>query len=379
MVTDESKRIPWCFPCYFFMFLAFFISVKFVFIFFFETSFEPEVIFNLTPFYLLSGLDQIQLLFLSLVFLIFEAYLHFHSTKKNLIYSYIFTLTLLLGTGIAITSRSIVVENIYYYIIFLCLITVLLIDQRHILSYSYNEEENYEIYEKDFYSLKKPALSFSPQNFLPLEKVSYAKTSEIEEKPNFVSSMSTEDLKKVSDIFGKLEEKEDKIKNLEQELEYRRRVLVNDEKHLSDNLSNLTGLKSLSPSFFKSKEVVDEVDKDIASKGKVDFFNDIDESAFIIRKGRIEKINDSFSELLGYEDVDVVGKNFLSLIIPKDYSNLQKYFLKRLNGKSVSSYEATFKSKDDKKVRLHVDLKSTSLNGKTAHIAIVKKIDEKKE
>jgi PAS domain S-box-containing protein len=379
MVTDESKRIPWCFPCYFFMFLAFFISVKFVFIFFFETSFEPEFMFNLTPFYLLSGLEKLQLLFISLVFLIFEAYLHFHSTRKNLIYSFVFTIALLTGTGIVITSRNIVFDNIYYYIIFFCLIVVLLIDHKHILSYSYNEEEFYEDYDKDFTALKKPDIFFSPKNFLPDKKSSYAKTSEIEKQPIFSSSSSREDLKKVSDIFGKLEEKEDKIKNLEQELEYRRRVLVNDEKHLSDNLSDLTGLKSLSPSFFKTKEVVDEFDKDFKSNTKVDFFEDINESAFLVRKGKIEKINDSFSELLGYEDVDIVGKNFLNLIIPSDYSKLQKYFLKRLNGKNVSFYEATFRSKDNKKVRLHVDLKPTNLNGKTAHIAIVKKIDEIKE
>lgn len=374
MVEDESYRIPWCFPCYFFMFLAFFISVKFVFIFFFETSFEPEFIFDLTPFYLLSGLDQLQLLFISLVFLIVDAYLHYHSTRKNLIYSFVFTITLLLGTGIAITSRSLIFNNIFYYIIFLCLILVILIDHRHILDYPDYLDEIY----KDRSGLpsrsKRPVFQFFPKEFptLNLENIAFS-------KPSSKTDVSRGELRKASELLVKLENKKQKLGDLEEEIERRRKILVGDEQHLHNDLSDLTGLDSLSPSFFKTKEVIDEFSKDLKEKDSVDFFDDIEESAFIVRKGKIKKVNQKFLDILGYDVVDIVDKNFLSFIVPKDYSKLQRYYLKRLNGKSVSSYEVGFKTKDNDKVFLNVELKSTIFNGKKAQIAVVKKINDKKE
>lgn len=382
MTTDESKWCPWCFPCYFFMFLAFFISVKYVFIFFFHTSFEPEFIFHLTPFYLLAGLDNVQLLFLSLVILIYDAYLHYHSTKKNLLLSFIPTVILILGVGITITSKSIILDNIIYYIIFFCLILVLLIDQRHILEYSYYIDQVDDSLTKDLIDSKKPVYQVTTKKSpsIKISKPLYSMIPELEDKKFFTSDLSQDQIKKASDLFGKLEQREEKIRKLEQEIEYRRRILVNDEKQLSDNLSELTGFKSLSPSFFKSKELVDKINKDLHEENiSFDFFENINESAFIVQQGRIKKINKFFSDILGYNDVDIVGKNFLDLIIPKDYSKLQKYYLQRLNGKPISSYEARFKTKDDKEILVHVDLKQTFLNGKKAEVAIVKKIDNKKE
>ena len=52
----------WYFPLCFFVFLVLFMFVKFIFIFFFRAGFEPRFMFDLTPYYLLTGVNNLHLL-----------------------------------------------------------------------------------------------------------------------------------------------------------------------------------------------------------------------------------------------------------------------------------------------------------------------------
>jgi len=57
------------FPFSFFIFIASFVFIKFIFIFFFNAAFTPRFIFELTPFYLI-GMNDLQLLMI-LFYLLF--------------------------------------------------------------------------------------------------------------------------------------------------------------------------------------------------------------------------------------------------------------------------------------------------------------------
>ena len=76
--------ILWYFPFSFFVFIAIFMSIKFIFIFFFRATFEPGFMFDFTPYYLLTGENNLHLIFLSLILIWFNVYFHLNVSKKNL-------------------------------------------------------------------------------------------------------------------------------------------------------------------------------------------------------------------------------------------------------------------------------------------------------
>lgn len=126
----------WNIPFYFFIFLGIFISFKFVFIFFFRAAFDPRFIFELTPFYILSGMNNLQLIFLSLIVVASNTYLHINITRKNLTRSFIPTIVMLSGLGIGITTKDISVSNLPQYLVFGLLLFILVIDHRRTLIFS---------------------------------------------------------------------------------------------------------------------------------------------------------------------------------------------------------------------------------------------------
>ena len=108
----------WYFPICFFLFITIYICVKFIFIFFFRASYEPEFIYDLTPYYILSGTNNLQLLFLSIIVLISNVFLHIKLSKKNLLFSFLSTGTMLAGLGLRIATEEIAVSNFFHYLIF---------------------------------------------------------------------------------------------------------------------------------------------------------------------------------------------------------------------------------------------------------------------
>ena len=106
------------FPISFFVFLVIFISVKFIFIFFFRASYEPEFISFLTPYYILSGVNNQHLTVLSIIIITINVYLHVKINKKNLLLSFIPTGIMLTGLGFKIATSEITISNFLHYLIF---------------------------------------------------------------------------------------------------------------------------------------------------------------------------------------------------------------------------------------------------------------------
>ena len=130
---EQHNIVIWNIPFYFFIFLGIFITFKFVFIFFFRAAFEPRFIFELTPFYIFSGMNNLQLLFLSLFVVAFDTYLHIKLTRKNLYRSFLPTSLMLAGLGLGITTKEISLSNFPHYLLFGLLLFTLIIDHRRTL------------------------------------------------------------------------------------------------------------------------------------------------------------------------------------------------------------------------------------------------------
>ena len=130
---NKFSRHSWLFPCCFFIFLSIVLTVKFIFIFFFGTAYEPEFIFDLTPLNLLSGLSNVQLLALSLTVMVLDMYLHLWSSKRNLLLSFLPTSLMLSGVGFTMMFSPIDLSYVFHYILFGLLLLVVLIDYQYVL------------------------------------------------------------------------------------------------------------------------------------------------------------------------------------------------------------------------------------------------------
>ena len=111
----------------FLIFLTSFISIKAIFIIFFNTPFDPQFLLHLSPLHLLESVTELQLLVTSLFLVITDLYLHLIG-KKGRLYSIPITLTILTGLSLSIMSSEVNIGMGVEYIIFLAFLMVLTSD-----------------------------------------------------------------------------------------------------------------------------------------------------------------------------------------------------------------------------------------------------------
>ncbi len=357
-MKNNYRFFPWCFPCNFFMFLTFFLSIKFIFIFLFNSFFEPDFIFDLTPFHMLEGFGKLQLLFLSLTFVLFDAYLHYNNTKKNILISFFPTFFLITGIGLAISYEEISMVNIFHYIIFLCLLFVVLIDHRYLLEY--HEE-----------IIPQPdVISEQPTNLrtkLPAAKifVSDLKAPQKNILSSFLDATELE-IQRIDFLLKDLESKKDKSNKLEYEINQRRKNLVSKESDFAARLSELAGLSDVK----LSKNTENNIEENQNDKS---LFDGTDDGVVMLYRGRMKEMNESFAKLLGFNIDEIINKNIIDFIVPEDLTKIEKYYFKRLKGKPVSYFEAAFLSKNHEKIPVEITTEDKIYNGKLMKIIIVKK------
>ncbi len=431
----KDRRIPPCFPCYFFMFFTMFISVKFVFIFFFRAAYEPSFIFELTPFYILSGLNNLQLLVLSFIVIVFDTFLHVKITRRNLMYSFLPTAVMLCGLGLAIITREMTVSNLFHYLIFGCLLVVVLIDHKHFLEFSEmlvsTEKESIEteiLKEKPVivkpqpkvmkastdHKLSRSSFSFINHLFLLAEKAKKT-TGKITRKVKIksikqpkIASIKVENadkdndksvdekvlifkenfskleaktrnrLQRAQDILNEFERRTKKLRHLEEEIEKRRKNLAEQERIFKDQLISSVGIKSsYNLSSMSKDKVVSDVHMDKESKEDQKVLDGINDCAAIIQRGILKQVNNSFAELIGFDTEKLRNKSLFNFIAPEGLVDLEKYYLGRLKGSDKYTYETVFSTKDNSKIIVEVSIKPTTYNGKKAEIAIIKELKNK--
>ena len=155
----------------------------------------------------------------------------------------------------------------------------------------------------------------------------------------------------------------EKLESLEYEIENRRQNLAN-----LNRLADEQVLEADTPVDIGSKDVFD-----------VGYLDDISDGAAIIQRGILRKVNDYFAELLGYGAEEIVDKSLFDFISPEGFSGLEDYYLHRLKGDSVSSYDTIFLTKDNSKVFVEVETKPIVFDGEKAELAVFRKIKDKKD
>jgi len=106
--------------------------------------------------------------------------------------------------------------------------------------------------------------------------------------------------------------------------------------------------------------------------GRHETFDQIQDSAVILQRGILRHANSSFVDLIGYNVDEIVDKSFFDFIDPEGFLNIERFYLSRLKGVDVSSYQTVILNKDNDKIPIEVNTKPTFFNGEKAEIAVVK-------
>jgi len=159
----------------------------------------------------------------------------------------------------------------------------------------------------------------------------------------------------------------EKLELLNDKLEDKWNELVNRENLLIEHPSYSVNLNN----------IMETESKDL--KYNYEIFDQIKDSAVIIQRGILRHVNSAFVNLIGYSVDEIVDKSFFDFIVPEGFLNVEKFFLSRLKGEDISTYETVILTKDNNKISIEVNTKPTFFNGEKAEIAIVKTLKNDKK
>ena len=121
-----------------FFWIGLYIVIKFFIIVFWTMTFAPDFIKYMTPLFILNA-NSLQLFLISATVAGASAYLHFTGSRRNILLSYIPTLTILIGLSLAIYIYE--WYNLWYYALFSIFVFAALMDYNLLIQ---EEEEEYD-------------------------------------------------------------------------------------------------------------------------------------------------------------------------------------------------------------------------------------------
>jgi len=367
------------FPCCLFLFFSIFISVKFIFIFFFRAAYEPSFMFNFTPFYLFSGISSTQLLFLSLGMIWVDTLLHFKATKRNLLLSYFPSSIIISGLGIAMVLNEASVSYLFHYLIFCLLLLAILIDHNHIL-------KSDEISTMALPKQQQKKHRRERQPFTPFSTSKQKQAMRIPSEPGLVTGFTQRPmhndsyeaiLKNIQSFFEVLERRAVNLEKLENEYEERKNNLIRQEEMLIDRLSCY--LKSKERTEEREKTVVKEqsVVHQVPLNEKITNHLVIDESSeclVVVQRGILKQVSNTFANVLGYNTEELVNKKLFIFLTPDGMKNVKQYCENRLKGVVVNSYTTVLLTKNYDQIPVEIIVQPTEYNGESAELLLVKEI-----
>lgn len=163
----------------------------------------------------------------------------------------------------------------------------------------------------------------------------------------------------------------DKLEQLEMEIEKRRQELMKQDQIFFEETQPV----SLETQSVES-EIVDSTVPETPDYHQI--LDKIPQSAAIVQRGILKQVNTSFAELIGYSMHEIMEKNFFDFVAVEGLAEIEKYYLNRLKGESITSYKTVFSTKENEKVFVEVTVKPTIYNGEKAEIAIITGLETQK-
>ena len=368
---QKLHRNSWLFPCCCFIFLSIVLTVKFIFIFFFGTAYEPEFIFDLTPLYLLSGFSKIQLLSLSLLVMVLDMYLHLRSSKRRILLSFLPTSVMLASVGFTIMFRPIDLSSVLHYILFVCLLLVVLIDYQYILKgvqlptmvrktkpimTTISQKEPTPVRSRSLFTKHTRTRQSSPAPITPPHSYEFKDATD-----NIIQKMQT--------MVDELERKTVRIETVENELKERQKTIEHQEKAIADRVISYRESKEKTSSHKDHLVRTIPSDETMFLKEKIVNRLVVDETSDIVavvQRGIFKQISNTFADFLGYERDELLQKSFFVFIAPHGFEDARKYYLNRLKGVTTNSFRTVLLTKEHTEVVVEITVTPTIYMGDVA-------------
>ena len=351
--------------------------VKFIFIFFFGAAYEPEFIFDLTPLYLLSGFSKIQLLSLSLLVMVLDMYLHLRSSKRRILLSFLPTSVMLASVGFTIMFRPIGLSSVLHYILFVCLLLVVLIDYQCILK---------DVQLPTMVRKTKPIMTtISQKEPTPVRNRSlFTKhTKTRQSAPGSITTPSSYEFKDATDtiiqkmqtMVDELERKTVRIETVENELKKRQKTIEHQEKAIADRVISYRESKEKTSSHEDHLVRTSPSDETMFVKEKIVDRLVVDETSDIVavvQRGVFKQISNTFADFLGYERDELLQKSFFVFVAPHGFEDARKYYLNRLKGVTTNSFRTVLLTKEHNEVIVEITVTPTIYMGDVAEFLSIK-------
>ncbi len=170
----------------------------------------------------------------------------------------------------------------------------------------------------------------------------------------------------------------EKLEMLEEEITRRRVELAKQEQKFDEYIvSSLSGgVREWSSTDPGGKVSSDVGDLDAETVEHFDSFDKIPKCAAIIQRGKFKQVNQSFAELFGYNAEEIVEESLFDFVVSEGFSDIEKYYLRRLKGEKIDSYVAMFHTKQNGKMAMEVSTEPINYRGEKAEIAVFKKLTD---
>jgi len=198
------------------------------------------------------------------------------------------------------------------------------------------------------------------------------KVHELDEREKLLDALESKlvnEKKGIDEEVQGLREWREKLELLEDKIETRRKEMVQQENLLAESSSVLNDTKA-----FEENNVQEVVEQEPNVS-----LDAIPECAAVIQRGILKQVNGPFADMIGYDVNEIVDKSLFDFIVSEGFSEVEKFYLNRLVGEDVSVYETVLLAKDNSKICVEISTKPTFFNGEKAEIAVVKKIEKKKQ
>ena len=168
----------------------------------------------------------------------------------------------------------------------------------------------------------------------------------------------------------------EKLVNLESEIEKRRADLIEQERTFRENLASSPVDDMDSDVVSHETEDVMMPEENVVQDDHHDVLDKIPQCAAVVQRGILKQINSSFAELIGFETDEIVDKDLFDFIAPGGLEDIEKYYLNRLKGEDVSTYDTIFLTKDDRRISVEINIKPVLHNGERADMVVIMDLSE---
>ena len=198
---------------------------------------------------------------------------------------------------------------------------------------------------------------------------------ELDERQSMLDSLESQlisDKKSLNERRNEFLKWREKLEGIESEIEARRRELLEQEQLLDDYFTSNLEIQDIQQTMANDGELFSGDNIREISTEHHDVLDKISECAAVVQQGILKQVNQSFTEMMGYDTKDLLEKSILDFILPEGLSGFEQYYLQRLKGEPVSSFETIFLTKNKARVKVEINIKPILYDDEKAEMTLVK-------